>query len=70
MTIPAPTADIFTWSQVSALTIAPGTSSQVLVDFAPPGAGQAHGTLQVQSNAAGSPHHVSLEGTGKSIITP
>ena len=66
ITVPAPTGNIFTWEPVSALTIVPGASFEVLVEFAPPGKGQVHVTLQVQSNAAGNPHHVSLVGTGKS----
>jgi hypothetical protein len=66
ITIPAPTGtpEIFIWEPVSGLTIAPGASFEVDVDFAPPGMGHVQRTLQVQSNAAGSPHHVSLEGTG------
>jgi Abnormal spindle-like microcephaly-assoc'd, ASPM-SPD-2-Hydin len=66
ITVPAPTGKIFTWEPVSALTVGPGASFDVLVEFAPPGKGQAHGTLDVQSNGAGSVRHVSLVGTGKS----
>jgi hypothetical protein len=65
ITIPAPTGNIFTWVQVSGHAIAPGASFGAEVDFSPPGVGPAHGQLRVESNAAGSPHIVTLTGTGK-----
>jgi HYDIN/CFA65/VesB-like, Ig-like domain len=55
---------VFTWEPVSGQAIAPGTSATVDVQFAPPGVGPAQGQLRVDSNAAGSPHIVTLEGTG------
>ena len=65
ITIPAPTGNIFTWVQVSGHAIAPGASFGAQVDFSPPGVGPAHGQLRVESNAAGSPHVVTMDGTGK-----
>ncbi len=65
ITIPAPAGGVFTWDPVSGQAIAPGASAAVDVGFRPPGVGVAHGQLQVVSNAAGSPHIVKLDGTGK-----
>lgn len=61
----APAHSPFRWDVVSGATISPGGSLEVFADFAPPGIGVAHGTMFVQSNAPGSPHAVTLEGTGK-----
>jgi HYDIN/CFA65/VesB-like, Ig-like domain len=55
---------VFTWEPVSGQAIAPGASVTVDVEFSPPGAGQAQGQLRVDSNAAGSPHIVTLQGMG------
>jgi hypothetical protein len=55
---------VFTWEPVSGQAIAPGASVTVDVEFSPPGVGHAQGQLRVDSNAAGSPHVVTLEGTG------
>ena len=55
---------VFKWEPVSGQAIAPGASVTVDVEFSPPGAGPAQGQLRVDSNAAGSPHIVTLEGTG------
>jgi hypothetical protein len=65
ITIPAPFGRVFTWEPVSGQAIAPGESFPVGVEFRPPGVGVAHGQLRVESNAAGSPHIVELDGTGK-----
>jgi len=65
ITIPAPAGTIFTWEPISAQAIVPGASATVEVEFRPPGAGLAHGQLRVESNAAGSPHVVTMDGTGK-----
>ena len=65
ITIPAPAGTVFTWDSVSGQAIAPGASFAVDVEFRPPGAGPAHGQLRVESNAAGSPHVVTMDGTGK-----
>ena len=65
ITIPAPAGNIFTWVPVSGHAIAPGASFATEVDFSPPGVGQANGRLRVESNAAGSPHIVTLTGSGK-----
>jgi HYDIN/CFA65/VesB family protein len=56
---------VFTWEPISAQAIAPGASATVEVEFRPPGAGLAHGQLRVESNAAGSPHVVTMDGMGK-----
>jgi Abnormal spindle-like microcephaly-assoc'd, ASPM-SPD-2-Hydin len=55
---------VFTWAPASGQAIVPGASVTVNVQFAPPGVGLAQGQLRVDSNAAGSPHIVRLEGTG------
>jgi hypothetical protein len=55
---------VFTWEPVSGQAIAPGASGTVDVEFSPPGAGPAQGQLRVDSNAAGSPHIVTLQGIG------
>ena len=65
ITIPAPAGKVFTWEPVSGQAIAPGASATVEVEFRPPGVGPAQGQLRVDSNAAGSPHIVTLKGTGK-----
>jgi hypothetical protein len=63
--IPAPAGHVFTWEPVSGQAIVPGASFAVDVQFTPPGIGPAHGLLRVDSNAAGSPHIVTLDGKGK-----
>jgi len=65
ITIPAPAGNIFTWVPVSGHAITPGASFAAEVDFSPPGVGQAKGRLTVESNAPGSPHIVTLTGSGK-----
>jgi hypothetical protein len=55
----------FRWDAVSGATIPPGGSLEVFVDFGPQGIGSAQATMFVQSNAAGSPHAVTLTGQGK-----
>ncbi len=47
--------------------VAPGTTCQVSLAFSPTVAGAHSGTLTVTSNASGSPHGVSLSGTGTSF---
>ena len=65
ITIPAPAGTVFTWEPISGQAIVPGALAAVEVEFRPPGAGVAHGQLRVESNAAGSPHVVTMDGTGK-----
>jgi hypothetical protein len=57
---PPPVHLPFNWDTVVGSTIAPGAT----LDFNPPGIGNGHGTLVVQSNAPGSPHQVALTGIG------
>lgn len=45
-------------------SVAAGASCTLSVTFTPPAAGAAAGSLSVASNAAGSPHSVTLSGTG------
>lgn len=55
----------FTSSSDCGSTLAASASCTVSVVFTPAGAGAASGSLQVSSNAAGSPHTVALSGTGQ-----
>jgi hypothetical protein len=55
---------------LAAAAVAPGASLDVTVLFDPKGAGDAHGTLSVQSNAPGSPHAVTLRGRGRKVGSP
>jgi len=54
----------FTATNACGSTLAAGTSCTISVVFTPAGAGAASGSLSVTSNASGSPHGVSLGGTG------
>jgi hypothetical protein len=45
-------------------TLASGASCAIALTFTPAAAGSRNGTLTVADNAAGSPHHVTLAGTG------
>ncbi len=46
------------------LTLAPGTSCALSVVFTPTAAGDSGGVLTISDNAPGSPHYVTLQGTG------
>ncbi len=54
----------FTYSGNTAMTVAPGQSAALSVAFAPSAAGALNGALTLSDNAPGSPHIVSLAGTG------
>ncbi len=49
-------------------TLAPGGSCRVQITFTPPGAGMHSAGLRFESNAPGSPHDVSLVGTGTEYL--
>jgi hypothetical protein len=51
-------------------TVAPAGTCSVSVRFTPAAAGARSGTLSISSNAAGSPHVVSLSGTGAAPAIP
>jgi hypothetical protein len=57
-------ASPFSASHACGSTLAAGASCAISVGFTPTGAGAATGSLSVSSNASGSPHSVSLTGTG------
>jgi streptogramin lyase len=59
----------FTQNGCSA-TIAPGTSCNVRVTFIPTALGPRIGSLTLVSDAAGSPHTISLVGTGTAALAP
>jgi hypothetical protein len=64
-TVGAPTvAFSANWDSCYRMTLAPGASCSVPVRFQPPTTGVFHATLSLTSNAPGSPHNVSLSGTG------
>lgn len=54
----------FTQSSTCGSTLAAGASCAFTLTFAPTSTGAATGTLTITDNAAGSPHTVSLSGTG------
>ncbi len=62
-------ASEFSYSAALPITIAPNTQNVVSVTFAPQGTGSRTATLNLTSNAAGSPHSVALSGTATSLGT-
>jgi hypothetical protein len=61
--IPASATGNFLWPELNDV-IPPGAQRDFQVEFSPTAAGQASGTLQVYSDAVGSPHSVALSGVG------
>ncbi|MFN8475243.1 MAG: choice-of-anchor D domain-containing protein [Anaerolineae bacterium] len=66
----SPAGSAFRWPGRAAMTIPPGGSLNETVDFAPKGIGDASATLVVQSNAAGGPRSVTLQGHGTKGVHP
>lgn len=58
------TADPFAVTHGCGASLAAGASCSISVSFVPAAAGAASGTLDVASNAGGSPQHVALSGIG------
>ncbi len=54
----------------SNMTVVPGASCAISVSFAPTAAGNRSASVNVASNAPGSPHSVTLSGTGKEVVPP
>jgi hypothetical protein len=65
ITIPPSASSDFRWTSVAGQVIAPGASYTVTVTFRTPATGQVNGQLTVESNTTGSPHIVTLSGSGK-----
>lgn len=51
-------------------SVAAGASCTLTVSFAPPGTATSSGALTISSNATGSPHQLSLSGTGSAAPLP
>jgi len=66
----ATTTGDFGSTSACASTLAPGASCTIDVTFTPAALGTATSTLSVASDAAGSPHSVSLSGTGTAPPAP
>ncbi len=60
----------FMLSNACPATVAPGVTCNLGVTFAPHAIGARSGTITVNSNAAGSPHSVSLSGSGCRYFSP
>jgi pimeloyl-ACP methyl ester carboxylesterase len=57
-------------SDSGGVTMAPGQSRNLSITFTPTAAGSRQASLSFDSNAAGSPHSVSLKGTGRAAPAP
>jgi Abnormal spindle-like microcephaly-assoc'd, ASPM-SPD-2-Hydin/HYDIN/CFA65/VesB-like, Ig-like domain/K319L-like, PKD domain len=66
MSITGPNASEFSFSAAPPITIAPGTANVVTLTFAPQQSGTRTATLNITSNAAGSPSTVALSGNATS----
>lgn len=68
--VASPVGSAFRWPPRIATTVAPGGALDLPVEFAPKGIGDAAATLLIQSNAAGGPRSVTLQGHGTKKIHP
>lgn len=59
----------FLYSSGCGTTLAPGIKCTITITFAPTGPGDRNGSLYLYSDATGSPHTVTLEGSGTSGAT-
>jgi hypothetical protein len=68
LTVPPPVHGIpFSWEAIPTTTLVTGGAITVEVSFSPFKPGTAQSALTIQSNAEGSPHRVTLTGTGRNV---
>lgn len=60
----------FAQTNTCGTSVAAGGSCSIAVTFTPAAAGQRTGSISIADNAAGSPHIISLAGTGQTGSTP
>jgi hypothetical protein len=67
LTMPGSTGGVFSW-QARQATLPPAAGIDVEVEVSPLASGTARGALTVTSNAQGSPHTITLSGSGRREI--
>jgi hypothetical protein len=72
LSVPGPPQGIpsfpFDWQAIPATTLASGGVIAIEITFSPSKAGQSQSGFSVESNAQGSPQHVTMTGTGSKVI--